>query len=417
MEVVPVAGPLDATVTVPGSKSLTNRALVAAALADGTSEIVRPLEADDTDAMAACLAALGVVIRRQPDRWIVEGRERPAPGPARLDAHLSGTTARFIAPVVALGEGAYTLDGGPSLRTRPMAPMLDALRSLGAQIVGHGEPGHLPVTITAGGLFGGTIRVRADLSSQFVSGLLLAAPRAKSDLVIEVEGDVVSRPFLDLTVRVMHAFGAPVETDAGRFAVPAGGYRPAEYRVEPDASSASYFFAAAAICGGRVTVEGLGSGTTQGDARFADVLASMGAIVERTATSTTVVGGPLVGVDVDLAEMGDVALTLAAVAVFADGPTRVRGVGYIRRHETDRIAAVVKELGRCGVRAEETEDGFIVHPGTPHGAEIHTYDDHRVAMSFALLGLRVPGIRITDAACVGKTFPGFWDVLASLTGR
>jgi 3-phosphoshikimate 1-carboxyvinyltransferase len=417
--VTPAGGPLDATVSVPGSKSLTNRALVCAALAGGTSTIDGALVADDSEAMRTALAALGAGIARDPSsgRLLVTGTGgRLRPGPLALDMRLSGTTSRFLLPVVALGEGEYRIDGAPPLRARPMGPVLDGIRTLGAEVREEGEPGCLPVTIVApGGLDGGEVAVAGDLSSQFLSGLLLAAPYARGGVRLRLTTTLVSRPYVELTQAVMGAFGVDVGPD---LAVPAGRYRATAYVVEPDASTASYFLAAAALVGGRVTVTGLGAGTRQGDARLADLLAAMGAEVERTATTTTVTGtGRLRGLGrVDLADMPDQAQTLAALAPFADGPTEVTGVGFIRGHETDRIAAVVTELGRLGVAARETDDGFVVEPGTPRPARVATYDDHRMAMSFALVGLRVPGVEIEDPDCVAKTFPGFWAALDGLSG-
>jgi 3-phosphoshikimate 1-carboxyvinyltransferase len=419
----PLAGPVDATVSVPGSKSLTNRALVCAALAAGTSTVDGALVADDTRAMTDALALLGATIEVEPDigRLTVTGTGgRLRPGPLVLDVRLSGTTSRFLLPVVALGEGPYTIDGRPPLRARPMGPVLAGIEALGARVEHRGEPGHLPVTVVAaGGLAGGDVTVAGDTSSQFLSALLLAAPCTRDGVRVTVAGPLVSRHFVDLTLGIVAAFGAEVGEGPGPvFEVVPGGYRAAAYRVEPDASAASYLLAAAAITGGRVTVEGLGAGSPQGDARFADLLAAMGARVERTATSTTVTGdGHLRGLGtVDMADMPDMAQTLAAVAVFADTPTRVTGVELIRWHETDRIAAVVAELRRAGVEADESRDGFTVHPGTPRPARIRTYDDHRMAMSFALLGLRAPGIEIADPGCVAKTFPGFWAALDGLRG-
>jgi len=418
--VTPAAGPLDATVGIPGSKSLTNRALVCAALAEGTSTVDGALVADDSEAMRTALAALGAGIARDPSsgRLLVTGTGgRLRPGPLALDMRLSGTTSRFLLPVVALGEGEYRIDGAPPLRARPMGPVLDGIRTLGAEVREEGEPGCLPVTIVApGGLDGGEVAVAGDLSSQFLSGLLLAAPYARGGVRLRLTTTLVSRPYVELTQAVMGAFGVDVGPDLD---VPAGRYRATAYVVEPDASTASYFLAAAALVGGRITVKGLGAGTRQGDARLADLLAAMGAEVERTATTTTVTGtGRLRGLGrVDLADMPDQAQTLAALAPFADGPTEVTGVGFIRGHETDRIAAVVTELGRLGVAARETDDGFVVEPGTPRPARVATYDDHRMAMSFALVGLRVPGIEIEDPDCVAKTFPGFWAALDGLSGR
>ena len=426
LAIAPVDHPLDATVTVPGSKSLTNRALVCAALAPGTSVVEGGLVADDSLAMRTALGTLGARIDHDPEtgRLTVAGTGgRLRPGPATLDMRLSGTTSRFLLPVVALGEGRYRVDGGPPLRARPMGPVLDGIRALGATVEHHGAPGHLPVTVVApGGLDGGAVEVAGDTSSQFLSGMLLAAPCTRRGVQLVVTTHLVSRPYVALTEAVMAAFGVEVRHDADSpgagpvLTVPPGGYRPARYQVEPDASTASYFLAAAAVVGGRVTVEGLGAGSRQGDAGFADLLARMGARVERTAMSTTVTGtGALRGLgEVDMSDMPDMAQTLAAVAPFADGPTRVTGVELIRWHETDRIAAVVAELRRAGITAEEERDGFVVHPGRPRPARIRTYDDHRMAMSFALLGLRVAGIEIDDPGCVAKTFPEFWQALDGL---
>jgi 3-phosphoshikimate 1-carboxyvinyltransferase len=435
--VEPIEAPLEATVSVPGSKSLTNRALVCAALAEGVSTIEGALVADDTEAMASALRALGADIVPgpadpegggvlAPASLIVTGTGGDlAPGPLELDLRLSGTASRFLLPVVALGSGRYRLDGRPPLRARPMGPVLAAIEALGARVEPHGPAGHLPVTVAAPGhLTGGQLDISGDTSSQYVSGLLLAAPYCREGLRVRVTTRLVGRPFVDMTVAVMAAFGAAgaaVADNAGGsvFTVLAGRYRRTRYRVEPDASAASYFLAAAAICGGRVTVEGLGDTSLQGDTGFADLLAAMGAGVERSADATTVIGpAHLVGLgDVDLSAMPDMAQTLAMVAVFADGPTRVRGIGFIRGHETDRIAATVRELRRCGVDAREEPDGFVVHPGISHSSRVRTYGDHRMAMSFALLGLRVAGIEIEDPDCVAKTFPGYWDTLDRLRAR
>ncbi|MTV26841.1 3-phosphoshikimate 1-carboxyvinyltransferase [Nitriliruptoraceae bacterium ZYF776] len=416
---VPLASPPSATVAVPGSKSLTNRALVAAALADGTSTLDGVLFADDTEAMLGGLRALGfdLAVDRAATRVTVVGQAgRVPPGPATVDVRLSGTTARFLAPVLALGRGDYLLDAGAPFRARPMGPTLDALRELGATVTDLGQPGHLPVRVSADGLAGGHLAVPGDVSSQFLSGLLLTAPATRDGLEITVTTPLVSVPYVELTVDVLAAFGVAVErTVAGGFRVPPSGYRATRYRVEPDASAASYLLAAAAITGGRVRVPGLGDGARQGDAGFADVLAAMGAEVTRDADGVEVRGtGRLRGIEVDLADLSDTAQTLAAVAVFAEGPTRVTGIGFIRRKETDRIAAVVTELRRCGIEAHEEDDGFVVHPGAPRPTVVATYDDHRMAMSFALLGLVAPGIEIADPGCVAKTFPTYFDVLDEL---
>jgi 3-phosphoshikimate 1-carboxyvinyltransferase len=429
-EVVPLVRPLDAVVALPGSKSLTNRALVCAALAPGTSVLDGVLFADDTEAMLDGLARLGIAVAADPATAQVTvtggGGELPLVGGAgvTLDARLSGTTSRFMLPLLALSAASspVRLDGAPPLRARPMADGIAAVRALGATVVEEGEPGHLPVVVHGSVATDRqpVLEVAGGASSQFLSGLLLTAPALPTGLTLAVSGELVSRPYVDMTVAVMRSFGAEVAGGDGdmTWQVVGSGYRTApRYLIEPDASAASYFFAAAAICGGRVTVDRLGSTSLQGDLAFVDVLEQMGCAVERTTSSTTVVGpGPdeLGGVDVDMRELSDTAPTLAVVAAFARTPTRLRGIGFIRRKESDRIGDLVHELRRCGIAAGEEPDGLVVHPGTPRPARVATYDDHRMAMSFALLGLRVPGIEIADPGVVAKTFPGYWDALDAL---
>jgi 3-phosphoshikimate 1-carboxyvinyltransferase len=410
----PLDAPPDADIDLPGSKSITNRALVAAALADGRSRLEGVLFADDTEAMLDSLTRLGVglAIDRAAAAVTVDGCGGRLPvGPLTVDARLSGTTSRFLLPLLALGAGPYVLDGGAPLRRRPMGPSIEAVRRLGATVDDGADRGHLPVTV-AGPAAGGTVALSGDVSSQFLSGLLLAGPRFEHGVSVELTTGLVSRPYVAMTAGVMRAFGATV---TGEWSVAPTGYRAATYAIEPDASAATYFLAAAAICGGRVRVAGLHRNALQGDVAFADVLGRMGADVRWADDAVEVRGtGALHGIDVDLGDLSDTAQTLAAVAVFADSPTRVTGIGFIRGKETDRIAAVVHELRRCGVEASEEPDGFVLHPGTPHPAVVQTYDDHRMAMSFALLGLRVPGIEIADPGCVAKTFPGYWDALEGL---
>ncbi|MFL6206435.1 MAG: 3-phosphoshikimate 1-carboxyvinyltransferase [Acidimicrobiales bacterium] len=419
LPLTPLVEPLDVVVSLPGSKSITNRALVCAALAVGTSTLSNALHADDTEAMVEGLRAMGTEIdaRWSEGRLVVVGTAgRPVSDVAIVDARLSGTTSRFLLPVAALGEGHRRVDAANRMRERPMREVVDAVRDLGAEVHDVGAPGHLPVEVQGGTLAGGEVAVRGDVSSQFLSGLLLSGPAMPSGLVAHLVGDLVSQPYVDMTVAVMAEFGVRVQQpDERTWVVEPQTYRAADVGIEPDASAASYVFAAAAIAGGRATVTGLGSGSLQGDLAFVDVLERMGASVERRDDRTTVAAGPrLTGVDVDLSALSDTAQTLAAVGVFADSPTRVRGIGFARAKETDRLAAVVHELRRVGIEAEETDDGFVVHPGTPRPGVVETYDDHRMAMSFALLGLRAPGIAIADPGVVGKTFPGFWEALEGL---
>lgn len=327
---------------------------------------------------------------------------------------MSGTTARFLAPVLALGKGPYTLTGHPQLIARPMDTVVDLLPQLGASVRSLGAVGHLPFEIRGGSIEGGDVWVPGDVSSQFLSGLLLVAPMATASMRINVTERLVSKPYVDLTAAVMRDFGASI-TD-GPLVRPTG-YQPTTRQIEPDASAASYFFAAAAVCGGRVTVGGLGERSLQGDLEFAYVLKTMGCSVKMTDRTTTVRGdGGLIGGDFNLFNFSDTAPTLGVVAAFASSPTRVTGIGFIRRKETDRIAAVVNELRRCGVDAEEEADGFVVRPSPegPKPARIETYDDHRMAMAFSILGLRVPGTVILEPGCVAKTFPDFFERLDRL---
>lgn len=420
LRIDPVGGPLDAVMHIPGSKSITNRALLCAALATGTSRLRGVLFADDTEAMLGCIAALGAGVRIDRSEDVVEvigtsGVLRCPPGTV-LDVKQSGTTARFIAAAALLSTSEVELDAAAQMRSRPMAPTFEALRSLGATVIETVTPGHLPARISgASHDERPTVRLAADLSSQFLSGLLLAAPCMEHGLRLELSTEVVSAPYLAMTVSVMRAFGAVVHIDAaGSYEVEPGGYTACDYVVEPDASAASYFFAAAAICGGSVRIDGLGSTSIQGDVGFVDLLASMGAIVEVEPDSIIVTGGTLRGIDADLSDISDTAQTFAAVAVHAEGPSRITGIGFIRAKETDRIGAVVTELRRCGIDARELEDGFEIHPGTVRPTVVHTYDDHRMAMSFALLGLRSPGIEIAGPSCVAKTFPDYFDALDSI---
>ncbi|HLW95472.1 MAG TPA: 3-phosphoshikimate 1-carboxyvinyltransferase, partial [Solirubrobacteraceae bacterium] len=394
------------------SKSITNRALVCAALAEGRSVLRGALFAEDTFAMGDAVAAFGgSVIASQAGSatMVVSGVGRPRGG-SRIDARQSGTTSRFVLPVAGLAADRVVVDGDPQLRARPFGPLFDALRELGAEVSELGEAGRLPVAVR-GPLAGGAVTVPGHISSQFVSGLLLAGPLMERGLAIELSSPLVSVPYVQMTAAVMGWFG--VESDG--LAVAPGAYTPAEVDVEPDASAAAYFFAAAAISGGRVSVEGLGSSSIQGDVAFVDVLERMGARVERGPRRITVSGsGSLHGVDADLSDISDTAQTLAAVAAFADSPTTVRGVGFIRAKESDRIGALVEELRRAGVEATAEEDGFTVTPAPLRPALLRTYDDHRMAMSLALLGLRAPGIEIENPACVAKTYPGFFADLEKL---
>ncbi len=408
----PVTGPIDATVTLPGSKSITNRALVCAALADGPSALLGALAADDTEAMIDALRRLGAGVRVTGDA--VEVEPAAARTGASVDARQSGTTSRFLLPVLALDDVERVLDGDDQLRARPMGPSFDALRALGAVVVEQGAPGHLPVRVQ-GPLRQGTVELSGDVSSQFLSGLLLAGPAVPGGIAVRLTTELISRPYVEMTVAVMDAFGAGATEDDGTWTVAPGGYRGTRYAVEPDASAASYAWAAALVTGGRVTVPGLHRRSLQGDVAFADVLEAMGAAVTWHDDAVTVAAGPgLRGVDVDMAHISDTVPTLAVLAALAEDPTTIRGVGFIRGKESDRIAAPVAELQRCGIDAVATDDGMVIRPGPVRPATFDTYRDHRMAMAFALLGLAWPGMAVRDPGCVAKTFPGYWDLLDAL---
>ncbi|MXZ99539.1 MAG: 3-phosphoshikimate 1-carboxyvinyltransferase [Acidimicrobiaceae bacterium] len=415
----PLEFPPNATVTLPGSKSITNRALICAALASGETTLTGALFADDTEAMVGAVRSLGAEVICTPEKAAMRIRGTAGtvetPEGAVVDARMSGTTGRFVAPVLALSERPVALDGHPQLRGRPFVDLADSLRRLGARVELPPGGDSLPMLIR-GPIRSVEAAVATDRSSQFLSGLMMAAPLVPGGLRIRMAGAVVSRSYVEMTAAVMRSFGAAVTVGPEAVHVAGDGYQPVEsYAVEPDASAASYFWAAAAVTSGTVAIEGLGAGSIQGDARFVSLLQRMGSSTEEVSGRTTVTGGPLRGVDVDLSDMSDAAPTLAVAASLASTPTTVRGIGFVRGKESDRIAAVVSELRRCGVQAQELADGFAVEPTpAPVGARVRTYDDHRIAMAFSVLGLVVPGIQIENPGCVAKTFPGFFETLETL---
>jgi len=411
-------GPLQANIRPPGSKSITNRALVCAALARGESLLTGALECDDTQVMIEGLQQLGLVVDH--DRIARTIRVTGCDGhPPTTSADLvlgnSGTTIRFLTAMVTLGRGVYRLDGTPRMRERPIQDLLDALRQLGADAVSEAGTTCPPVRVHAAGLPGGHAEVAGNISSQFLSALLLASPYAASDVVLAVRGELVSKPYVSMTLAVMRAFGVKMVSDDLPLRVSASqSYYGRTYAIEPDASAASYFFAAAAIAGGNVAVEGLSRNSLQGDVAFCDCLRQMGCEVMDGETQITVQGKPLRGIDVDMNAISDTVQTLSAVALFAEGPTTIRNVGHIRHKETDRIAALATELRKFGAEIDEHADGLQITPKPLHGAAIDTYNDHRMAMSMALVGLAVPGVVIRDPCCTSKTYPNFFSDLAGL---
>ncbi len=414
---IPNRDRIDAEVFIPGSKSITNRALVIGALAEGETRLTNWLDCEDTSVMIDCLGRLGFAVAPEGEALKIAGREGTVPRErAALWTENSGTTMRFLTGLAALGRGEYTLDGSPRMRQRPIEDLLEGLRALGVNVRSRRDDGCPPVTVRADGLEGGTCELSGEISSQFLSAILMAAPYARKAVTIRIAGELVSRPYVDMTCKMMAEFGVEVGEEAPAvFSVPPGQtYRGREYPVEGDASSASYFLAAGAITGGRVKVLNVGGNSIQGDAGFARVLEKMGAKV-RIGPDWTEVSGPLSrGVKTDLNDMPDMVPTLAVAALFAPGRTVINNVANLRHKESDRLAAMAAELGKIGARVEELPDGLIVEGGEFRGAEIETYNDHRIAMAFALAGLRIPGIGIRNPGCVAKTFPGFFDSFLAL---
>jgi 3-phosphoshikimate 1-carboxyvinyltransferase len=417
---IPVSGPVEASLLAPPSKSVTQRALVLAALASGPSKLLAPLDAGDTRLLVRALGDLGIPVRMGEAAWVVEGRGGEIPvGSARLDAGDAGTTARFLTALVALGRGRFVVDGSERMRSRPIGDLVEALRRLGVDAGCLGERDCPPVEVRAEGLRGGTAPVRGARSSQYLSALLLVSPRASGRVELRAEAPVVSGPYVRLTVSVMREFGvAPEEPEPFHYVVEAPrDYPGREFRVEGDYSSAGYYFAAAAITRGRVRVGNLDPDSAQADRGLLEALAGMGCRVDREPDGWQVKGRELAGFDLDASEMPDAAPTLAVLALFARGTSRLRGLSTLRIKESDRVAALARELGRMGAEVGEGPDSLEIRPGRLRGAEVETYRDHRMAMSFALAGLRVPGVRILDPDCVAKSFPGFWDEFERLAGR
>ncbi|MEJ5915183.1 3-phosphoshikimate 1-carboxyvinyltransferase [Pseudokineococcus sp. 1T1Z-3] len=412
-------GPVDAVVTLPGSKSLTNRYLVVAALADRPSRLRSPLRSRDTALMVGALESLGVRVEDvdgagpEPD-WLLTPAQELHGG--RVDVGLAGTVMRFVPPLAALARGDVALDGDPRARERPLAPVVDALRALGVD-VDDGGRGALPLLVHGtGSVGGGSVSIDAAASSQFVSGLLLAAPRYDRGLVVRHVGPPLpSEPHVLMTVETLRDAGVLVDdSEPDTWRVSPGPVSALDVHVEPDLSNAAPFLAAAAVTGGRVRVAGWPQHTTQAGDLLRDLLDEMGAEVSLDREGLEVRGGDLYGVDADLREAGELVPVVTALAALAATPTRLRGVAHLRGHETDRLAALATELGRLGGSVEETQDGLVVRPAPLHGGLFRTYADHRMAQAGAVLGLRVPGVEVEDVATTGKTLPGFvglWDAM------
>lgn len=408
--VIPGTVPASWEVRVPGSKSITNRALLLAGVAAGRSTLVEPLVADDTRAMAAALRGLGARVEEHSDdgrlRWIVDGLGAPPHGPAEVYCGMGATVGRFLVPMLAAGTGSFEIDAHPQLRRRPLGPVLEALRAQGSEI----EGAAFPLTMRAGGLAGGEVEVDGSVSSQFLSGLLMAAPFARADTRLRFDV-VVSKPYLDLTLDAMRAFNVEVEVGTDAMSVRRGGYSATEFVVEPDASTASYFLGAAAVTGTTTRLAGLDRRVTaQGDIELAGLLEQMGATTRDGDAFELTGPGHLHGVTVNMGNSTDVFMTLACVAVFAEGPTTIEGIGHARVKESDRISACAENLRRLGIEVDEGQDFLRVHPGNPRAdVRLPTYEDHRIAMAFSVIGTRVPLV-LEEPSVVGKTFPEFFDV-------
>lgn len=419
LRITPINHPLHATVSLPGSKSLTNRALLIAALANGKTHLTNALFSDDSKYFANALKTLGFDIQLEESNQSMTitglGGKIPAQK-AELFIGNAGTAARFLSAFLTIGNGEYIIDGEPRMRERPIGDLIDALNELGVEV--EAKNNCPPVEIFAKGLPGGKTKIAGNISSQFLSALLMVAPYARSPIEIELTTDLNSKPYVDMTISMMKDFGVEVERHGyDSFMIRPAHFLPIpSYAIESDASAASYFFAAPAICGGKVRVENISRQSVQGDIAFLDVLAQMGCHIKEGGNYIEVLGtDELMGIDVDMIDIPDTAQTLAAVAPFALSPTRIRGIASARVKETDRVSATCTELQRLGVQVDEHGDGMTIYPcSTLQPADIQTYNDHRMAMAFSLIGLRFDGVTIENPACVSKTFPNFFEVLNTL---
>lgn len=411
--------PLKAVISVPGSKSIANRALICAALADGTTTLSNLASGDDTAAMIDCLRALHIDIKVEDTTATITGSAGRPHGGVELNARLAGTTSRFMTALAALSAVPSLITGDAPLRHRPMKPLHDALTQLGAHVKSVDQSGHLPVWVSGDALDGGTVSIPGDISSQYVSALMMIGPYLPEGIRLQLTSPLVSRPYVAITASVMSSFGATgIAIGDHTIGVEPSAYTATSYAIEADASSASYPLAAVAIAGGSVKVLGVGRPALQGDAAFVDVLEAMGCTTRTTEDSLEVKSsGLLHGIEINMADLSDLVPTLAVVAVFADSPTRITGVGFIRHKESDRIGDLVNGLKKIGSDAVEEDDGILIRPvnfDQLHGAELSTHDDHRLAMAWSLLALRVSGISIDEPAVVSKSWPEWWDVRSSL---
>ena len=416
IEVRPLS-PCDGVVTIPGSKSYTHRALILSSLADGESILVHALRCEDTEHTAQALIKFGVPVSWESDAIRVLGiGGKYQAADEKINVGNSGTSMRFLTALAGLKKGSTLVDGSERMRKRPMGELLKGLGELGVRAYSQEGNDYPPVIVESQGLKGGAVKISGEESSQFLSGLLMVAPYAQKDVSIEVTGSLASKPYVDITLDVMSAFGVEIRNQGYRsFFIKAGQrYLPQRYRIEGDVSNASYFFSAAAVCKGSVKVKNLNPATLQGDVGFLDILQRMGCDVTRGSDWIEVLAGDLHGIEVDMNEMPDLVPTLAVTAAFALGKTVIQNIGHLRYKESDRIHALAAELTKMGIRIGEGVNWLEIEGGRPHGAEIETYDDHRMAMSFAIAGLAVPGVKIKGERSVDKSFPEFWETLLTL---
>jgi 3-phosphoshikimate 1-carboxyvinyltransferase len=412
------------TIQVPGSKSYTHRTLIAAALSDGTCRVDNPLRSEDTLLTLKALGQMGILADDRPDgradRIVVHGQNgRFSPVTQPIDFRNSGTSMRLFGALAVLGEGPYMLTGTKRMCERPMQALLDSLVQLGVPAHSMGRNGCPPVVVVGGQCKGGRTAIDCSVSSQYLSALLLIAPCLPQGLIVDVSQGPVSKPYIDMTADIMAAFGVDLRREGyTHFEVPGGQtYKSGDYTVEPDGSNASYFWAAGAVTRARVKVIGVTAASRQGDVGLVNVLEQMGCRVEREDNGIAVTGGALKAVNVDMGHMPDVVPTLAVVAAFADGTTVIRNVAHLRAKECDRLSAVAGELGKMGIETRALENELHIVGGVPHGADIETYDDHRMAMSFAVAGLKVPGVQIRNPDCVAKSFPNYWEIFEQLYAK
>ncbi len=413
MEITPLKKPVCTTLRMPGSKSYTNRALIMAALTKGSVCLQNPLYSEDTEAMIDCLRTLGLKIETEPNQILVHGDVHCiAEKQYQLFARDSGTTVRFMLALLCIVPGVKIIQGSPRLNERPISGLVDALRELGAAIEYCGQENHLPVKISTSSLRGDSVHVQGNISSQFCSALLLISPYLRQGLTIHIADPLVSKPYIDMTVNCMHEWGVGV---SGRYLIPPRqSYRKTQYVIEGDFSSAGYFFAIAALTRSTLTVENMHPFSAQPDRKFVEILARMGNLVRYEKNSVRIQGQQILPLDVDMEDCPDQVMTLAVLAAFAKGTTRIAGVRSLRVKETERVAALKNELGKMGIRTEDTHDTLTIYGGSPRAAEIDTYNDHRIAMAFAVAGAYLPGIVIRHPEVVNKTFPTFWEALGSL---